>query len=69
MIRNLTRKLRAYLSFFFNVREVNYKNKDLKVVREIYLKANKIKFTNNDKLTTHQLFSEKILEIIKKKNF
>ena len=67
MIRNLTRKIRANLSFFFNVKEINFNNKDLKIVKEIYLKANKIKFTNNDKLTTHQLFSGKILEIIKKK--
>ena len=67
MIRDFTRKLRASLSYFFNEYETHHGYKELKVVKEIIDRAKKIKFSNKDKLTTHQLFSKKILDIIKEK--
>jgi len=66
-LRNITRKLRANLSFFFNTREKKYLNKDYKMLSEIHLEASKINFSKTDKLDTHQIFSQKILDIIKKK--
>ncbi len=66
-LRDSTRKLRANLSFFFNTKETKYEKKDYKILSEIHVEASKINFSKEDKLDTHQIFSQKILNIIKKK--
>ena len=66
-IRDISRKLRANLSFFFNENERSYLRGELKIIKKINQKANKIKFSKINKLSTHQLFSRKILNIIKNK--
>ena len=66
-IRDISRKLRANLSFFFNENERSYLRGELKIIKKINQKADKIKFSKKNKLSTHQLFSRKILNIIKNK--
>ena len=65
--RDILRKFRANLSFFFNTREVRYTKKDIKIVNKIYKIAFKINENNNNKLNTHKIFSNKILNLILKK--
>ena len=47
--RDLTRKMRANLSFIFNTNEIKYKKSDYKIINKIYLKATKIKFSERSK--------------------
>lgn len=65
--RDILRKFRANLSFFFNTREVRYTKKEIKIVNKIYKIAFKINKNNNNKLNTHKIFSNKILNLILKK--
>ena len=65
--RDILRKFRANLSFFFNTREVRYTKKEIKIVNKIYKIAFKINENNNNKLNTHKIFSNKILNLILKK--
>ena len=44
-IRDISRKLRANLSFFFNENERSYLRGELKIIKKINHKANKIKFS------------------------
>ena len=57
-IRDISRKLRANLSFFFNENEKSYLRGELKIIKKINHKAIKLNFQKN-KLSTHQLFSKK----------
>ncbi len=66
-IRDISRQIRANLSFFFNEKERSYLRGELKIIEKINQKANKIKFSKENKLGTHQLFSRRILNIIKNK--
>ena len=65
--RDILRKFRANLSFFFNTRENRYTKKEIKIVNKIYKIAFKINKNNNNKLNTHKIFSNKILNLILKK--
>ena len=65
--RDILRKFRANLSFFFNTRENRYTKKEIKIVNKIYKIAFKINENNNNKLNTHKIFSNKILNLILKK--
>ena len=66
--KDISRKLRANLSFFFNKKENSYSKKDLLNLNKIYKIACLIKRNKHNKLNTHQIFSNKILNLIIQKN-
>ena len=62
--RDILRSFRANLSFFFNKNEIKYSKKDIPIVNKIYNIAFEINQNNKNKLKTHQIFSNKILNLI-----
>jgi len=68
-LRNLQRILRAKLSIFFNKKEIlNYKIQ--KIIDEVYqLSDDYFKFKKVNRKKTHKIFSKKVYEMIKKKDF
>jgi len=68
-LRNLQRLFRAKLSIFFNKQEyVNPKIK--KIINEVYkLSENNIKLNKLNRKKTHKIFSKKVYQMIRKKNF
>ena len=67
-LRNISRKFRASLSIFFNENEKKYTTNDLKIINKLNNEIKKIKLSEKNKLDTHQIFSNKILNIIQNKN-
>ena len=67
-LRNVSRKFRASLSFFFNKKEKKYTTNDLKILKKLNNEIKEIKLSKKNKLDTHQIFSNKILNIIQNKD-
>jgi len=66
--KDVLRKFRANLSYFFNKKEKRYTKKDLLNINKIYKIACLINKNKNNKLSTHQIFSDKIQNLIIQKN-
>ena len=66
-VKDTSRIFRAKLSIFFSKRESSYSLSDLKVLKTIEKELNKATINKSNKLNTHTIFSEKILNLIKKK--
>jgi hypothetical protein len=66
--KDVLRKFRANLSYFFDKKEIRYTKKDLININKIYKIACLINKDINNKLNTHQIFSDKILKLIIQKN-
>ena len=68
-LRNLQRILRAKLSIFFNKKEIlNYRIQ--KIIDEVFqLSDDYFKFKRVSRKKTHKVFSKKVYEMIKKKDF
>lgn len=62
--RDILRSLRANLSFFFNKNEIKYSRKDITIVNKIYNIAFAINNNDKNRLKTHKIFSNKILNLI-----
>ena len=67
-LRNVSRKFRASLSIFFNEKEKKYTTNDLKIINKLNNEIKKNKLSEKNKLDTHQIFSNKILNIIQNKD-
>jgi hypothetical protein len=62
-----SRKIRASLSFFFSTKEKSFSKNDLIIIKKIIKITKKINKIKKIKSKTHQIFSEKILNLITKK--
>ena len=62
-IREIQRKLRSKLSFFFEKKEKN-SIKEVKLINEIYKYAKNFQELNVNKKKTHIIFSKKVFELI-----
>ena len=62
--RDILRSLRANLSFFFNKNEIKYSRKDITIINKIYNIAFAINNNDKNRLKTHKIFSNKILNLI-----
>ena len=67
-LKDITRFLRANLSFFFNKKENFYSSLDLQILEEINKYHSKLLLTKKYKLHTHNVFSKKVLKLIINKN-
>ena len=67
-VKDISRCFRAKLSIFFNKKETSYSFSDLKILKTIENELNKATINKSNKLNTHNIFSEKILNLIKKKD-
>lgn len=67
-LKDISRIFRAKLSIFFSKRESSYSLSDLKILKTIEKELNKSTINKSSKLNTHTIFSEKILNLIKKKD-
>lgn len=67
-LKDITRFIRAKLSFFFNKKEILYSGSDLKILKDINKHYSKLLLTKKNKLNTHDVFSKKVLKLIKNSN-